>query len=312
MEDLNIRKIFVDICNGYSVGQWNNYDIYIKHLSILETVELNDFYEKNIEIAQKNGIKKRQERLDWLNEKGLWGKVEEQELDKQKDYIDNLTKTKERLFISSQIKIHQKLLDEESAKLNKLLNKKESLIGSTAEKIADQKVQFYYMYISFYKEKLLNNRFFTKEYIDSLDDEESFNLLGFYIKIIEKFGNKNIEKIAISNFFTNSFYICGDNIKDFFGKPIYLLTNYQSNLLSYGLYFKNIISSNPDLPDNIKDDPEKIKDFIRKNRNLDQALKYTKPGQRVGLVGASKQDIEDLGGKVDTSFLNKKGPINEK
>lgn len=309
MEDTALRNIYLEICNGYSKNNWKGSIVYIKHLSTLEAIELDCFYENKIEETKNKGIKTRQQKLEWLNEQKLWTKKDDQETSIQQEYVNNLIKTKEKLFIKNQIAQHQKMLDEEQIKLNNLINKRESLIGLTAETIADQRSQFNYVYSSFFRDIELKEKFFTINFIDNLDDEESLELLNFYIKTIEKFQVQNIEKIAISNYFTNSFYICGDNIKDFFGKPLYLLTNYQNHLVSLGQYFRNLLSSNSDLPEDVKGDPEKIKIFIQKAKNLQEALDKNKSETgRVGIVGATAQDFKELGIENNREFLNEKGP----
>ena len=145
-----------------------------------------------------------------------------------------------------------------------------------------------------------------------MDDEDSYELLNLYIKNLEKFNIRNINKIAICNFFTNNFYICGENLYSFFGKPIYLLTNYQLSLLSSGLYFKNVFSSNPEMPKDIRDDPDKIEEYIERSRGFkDMLSKIDSNAQRVGIV-ASPQDFKDMGLQSNNSFMDSKGPSVEK
>lgn len=307
-----IEQIYSEICLGYSKDIWKNSIVYIKHFSNLDLVEIDSFYNELLDGAKSKGIKSHSEKTEWLVSKKLWNKAKDMEIIEQQDFVDSLRKTNEKLIFPSQKKQNEKILEEESIKLNRLINDRENLMGLTAEKIANQKIQFYYVYLSFFKDQKLEDKFFTLENIHNLDDDESFELLNFYIEINENFNVKNIKKIAISNIFTNNFYICGENIQSFFAKPLYLLTNYQSNLLSYGSYFKHLLSTNPELPKNIKDDPEKLEEFIKQGQNFKDMIKKVDANvQSVG-IPATKSDFEAMGLVRDTKILDSKGPQSEK
>lgn len=311
-KESHFARIYSEICLGYSEDIWQNSAIYIKHLSNLDSIEIDSFYEIALEKTKLVGIQTYKEKLNWLINKRLWDTNKDIEINKQKNYVESLQGTIQKLVFKSQKEQIEKTLKEELDKLNILLQERENLIGTTAEKIANQKVQFHCVQVSFFKDRELKNKFFTLEEINSLDDEDSYKLLSFYIDNIEKFNIKNIKKVAISNFFTNLFYICGDNIQSFFGKPIYLLTNYQSNLLSLGSYFKNLLSSNNNLPKDIIDDPEKIEEYIQKSRNFNETLDKIDPNAKsVGIV-ANSQDFKDMGLKRDESFYKSAGPSMEK
>lgn len=311
-KESHFARIYSEICLGYSENIWQNRAVYIKHLSNLDSIQIDSFYEIALEKTKSLGIKTYKEKLDWIVEKKLWNSDKDIEINKQKDYVESLQKTIEKLVFKSQKVQIEGTLKEEIDKLNLLLQEKEVLIGTTAEKIANQKVQFYCIHVSFFKDKELKNNFFTLEEINNLDDEESYQLLSFYIENLEKFSISNIKKIGISSFFTNIFFICGENLQSFFGKPVYLLTNYQSNLLSLGSYFKNLLSSNPNLPKDIVDDPEKIEEYIQKSRNFNEVLDKVDPNAKsVGIV-ANSQDFKEMGLKRDESFYKSAGPSAEK
>jgi hypothetical protein len=73
------------------------------------------------------------------------------------------------------------------------------------------------------------------------------------------------------------------------------LTNYQVNLLSYGLYYKNILSQNK-VPDDISNNPDKIEEYIKKTKNFKEAVDRTAgAGSRIGIVGATSEDFKALG-----------------
>lgn len=306
----NLQYIFKEICLGYSNILWNNENVYIKHLSNFDIIDIESFYDQYLDAAKDRGIKDRKARLDWLESKNLWNKAKDIEIKKQEGFLENARKTRSKLFIKNQIHSHDKIIEEESKKLNILLAEREDLIGLTAEKIAEQKMQFYYMMISLFRDKKFENSYFSQKEMDDLDEDDSYRLLGFYSETMKRFGIKNIKKISISTFFTNNFYLCGENTQGFFGIPLYLLTNYQSLLLSYGIYFKNLLSNNPNLPPDILGDPDKMEEFVQRARSLQENIEKTDSSAKsVGLVGATSQDFKELNLKQDEDLLKNKRPF---
>lgn len=303
VDELNLRRVYAEICRGYSVESWKGDILYIKHLCHFDQVDIDLYREELFSTAKNKGIKTEKERLDWLEEKNLWNKSRESDLAMQKNYIDNLEKTKNKMFLKSQIDQIATTLTEARIKLRKDSNEKEDLIGLTCERLADQKIQFYYIYLSCFKDKALQNRLFTLEDLDQLDDDESIEIMKVYINSIQRFRMFNLKKISLASYFTNYFYICGENIASFFNKPIAELSSYQVTLLSYAIYYKNLLTTNR-VPDDIREDPDKLEEFINKNKNVAEALSRVKSqGGRVGMVGATKEDMESLGMRNSTEEM---------
>lgn len=299
----NLQKIYRDICKGYSSDYWENTPIYIKHFDNFDQSDIDDFYEKELEKSIKIGIPTKEEKLNWLVENELWNNENEKLLIEQKDYVENMERTKEKLMLKIQIDAHNKVLNEEKKKYIEMIQKKDKLFGLTAENRTTQKMQYFYIYLSLFEDKNLKNKLFTINQINDMYDDESYKLLEFYAKFIEKFNINNIKKISVSNFFINHFYLCGDDIFNFFSIPFFNLTIYQSNLLSYGLYFKNLMA-NEQIPKEIKDDPEKIEEYINKSKNMKDLISKTgSEGGRTGVVGATKEDFKLLNIKNDTKFI---------
>ena len=311
-KDIYFQRIYAEICLGYSEKLWKNSKVYIKHLSNLDGLELDSYYEQILDDIKKNGIRTYDEKIKWLTENKIWDVGKEITINQQKDYLDSLQKTYDKLIFKSQKTPLEKTIQEESRKLGQLLEEKENLIGTTAERIANNKIQFYYFYVSFFQDKKLDKKLFNLEEINNLDDDDSYELLRIYNENVEKFDSYNLKKIAISNYFTNNFYICGEHIQSFFGKPVYLLTNYQSSLLGLGMYFKNVFMNNQDLPEKVRNDPDKIEEFIKQSQGFKEMLSKIDPNaQSIGIV-ANKSDFEERGLIRDTSFINSKGPSVEK
>lgn len=288
-----LRKIFADICRGYSSAEWHG-TIYLKHLSHFEQVDLDLCHDKYYQIAIKKKLQTKEARLEWLDKKGLWTRKNEGALGTQKAYVENLEKTTKLLFLKSQIDSHKETLNKEKIKYAEMLNEKEVLLGLTADKYADQKMLNHYILVSFYKDKELKNRLFSQKEFDNLDEDEMDELFSIYIKISNEIGDKNIKKISVSSFFTAYFYI-SDDIHAFFGKPTCELSYSQLNLLYYAGYFKQIVQ-NMKIPENIREDPEKIEEFASASAKVkEMAQKVGKNNGPTGIVGATSADMAYLG-----------------
>ena len=288
----NLRKAFADICRGYSVASWNG-PVFVKHLSHFEQVDLDSCYDSYFDAAQKKKLPKKEEKMAWLDKKGLWTRKNEGELGTQKAYIENLEKTLKLLFLKSQIDAHKETLEKERAKYAQMVLEKDALLGLTCEKYAEQKMLNHYIYVSFHKDAELKNKLFNEETFSDLDEEEVEELFKIYINISSMFSEKNLKKLAVSSFFTAYFYTCED-IQAFFGKPICLFSYNQLNLLYYAQYYKQI-SQNLKIPDNIREDPEKIEEFANASSKAKQMAEKAAKNGSMGIVGATKADMDYLG-----------------
>ena len=84
---------------------------------------------------------------------------------------------------------------------------------------------------------------FNEEEFGELEQEEIHEILSIYSSNTEKFQAHSLKRIPLADFFTNIFYICEDNIFNFYGKPVINLTFYQIEVYSFGCYFKSIIQN---------------------------------------------------------------------
>jgi hypothetical protein len=307
----NLRRSFVDICNGYSKITWNEREIIVKHLSHFDQINIDEEASKYYEDAKKRGIFTIEERLQFLEKEGLWTKKNEAELSDQKFYIDNLKKTRQQLALKLQIQQMDKTILEANIKYRELYVKKSELIGIVCENYRDRKMDLYHIKLLFYKNIDFKDKFFSNNELDELEDEEIGEILNLYSSFLDQFSYTNLKKIAVTDFFTSSFYL-SDNLYDFFRKPLFFLTYYQSNLLSYGSYYKRLIQGNQ-IPPEILDQPDEIENFVRKSQNMkDMIEKGGKGDGRTGIVGITSQELKAMGAETPDVFKTseKHGGIN--
>lgn len=300
-----LRRIYVEICRGYSHFFSKKNEYFIKHLNAETRLLIDDFYLEEFNESVKRGIKPEKDKLAWLQEKKLWTEKDEVQLQKDKDYVKRLYDTKRKVFATVQIKSIQEQIDAGEKKILGLEKKRSILIGLCAEESALRKTQYAYLSHLFFKDKNLKEKSFSQEEIENMDDNEISFLLTLYNSISESFNHINIKKIALQPFFTNPFYLCHENLGQFFGRSMTDLSEYQLSLLTYGSYYKNI-TSNHQIPLDIQDDPEKIEDFVNRSNSLKKTVdRISTDGktQQIGLFGVSDQDFKDLNIKNNTDNM---------
>jgi len=299
-----LRRIYTEVCRGYTQSVFNGQSVYIKHLSVFDQTDIDDYYKIVLDEIITRKIPTEEQRKAFLESKKLWTKKDDFDIQQEKNYLDNLRRTRAKAALKLQANQLDKQIEEANIKINKLIFKRDNLIGLTAEKVADQKTQYEYIRLSFYKDKDFKYPLFDKNDIYNLNEDECEQLLTKYIESVERFSHKNLKKISIQDFFTNYFYLCGDDIYNFFQKPIVNLTNYQVNLLHYGKYFKSILT-NHEIPRDLLDDPDKIEDFVGRATNAKNVIEKASvsKGGRVGIVGATAEDFAALGVQDGTNEI---------
>lgn len=293
-----LRKLFAEICNGYSPLIWRGRTVYVKHLSHFDQVEIDTEYQRFYDLAKARKIPTTAEKLVWLSQQGIWTKKDDSELRGQSDYLEGLRKTKQQLIAASQIKEMENTINATSAKIYELTARKNNLIDLTCEQYAEQKMQSYYIYLSFCVDKTLEIPLFTKAEFMELEDEELDELNNLYYVFVMSFSAVQLKRLAVAPFFMSYFYI--GEIDGFFACPTCELTYYQLNLLSYAIHFKRLFEAN-DIPEAIRGDPDKIEASIDKNRAIKAAMsKVSNKGGRSAVVGVSRADLEAAGIKTET------------
>lgn len=297
-----LRRVFLDICRGFSASENNGSSVWIKHLTDFEQSEAEQYYEIHFSAAQLRGILTRDEKYEWLCQNQLWNKSKDNEIKSQKEYLDALRVGLTKAMLKIQVDAQKKTIAEEQRKYDEMVAKREELFGLTAESYAQNKIHFYYVHLSFYSDEKLEKRLYSIEDMDQMSTEESYDLLGFYIRFIENFSQDNIRRISITPYFMNALSLCGDHLGQFFGKPIVELTTFQNNLLSSGFYFKTIMQRE-NVPDHLRDDPDKIEEFINQSTAIKERIaKMGKEGS-VGLIGGREEDFKAAGVVDDRSFM---------
>ena len=151
------------------------------------------------------------------------------------------------------------------------------------------------MFNSFYKTQDLDEPLYTQEQFEDTSTKEVTALVRIYNSFHHKFSEKNIQHLAIQDFY-KIYYSFSESTMDFFGIPVVKLNNFQLNLLIYTRIFKNIFEMNDDIPDKIKKDPEALLDYANSSEAREEVKsKMNDSSSASTIVGATKEDLEELG-----------------
>lgn len=303
-EKINYRRLFCDICQGFSLINCKLGNFYFKHVSINDQVHIDELRESFIEEAQSRGLPTVKEALSSLKDEGYWTDKEELAISQEEMFLQKLVDQKKNTYLKSQIDIFNKQINESLTKINELKNKRNSFLGNTCENYADQRITEEFLKFSLYKNKTFDNLCYTDEDFDNLSSEDLSELVSCYNKLLVNFSDSRIQKLVLEDFF--SYYISySEDPLHFYGKPVVNLTHNQLRMILFARYFKNILSNNDKIPEDIKKDPDKLIDYVNANEKAKQRIQ-DKDNQATSIVGATKEDYKyinmDKGDKKSLSL----------
>ena len=299
MEDAGLKVVFSEVLKGFTLVESKNYGkIQVKHFTNFDSAELDIknklFYDKAI----SQGLPSRNDRIEYLLKENIWTEEKNKEILQVKSMLSGLRNSKSKVFLQAHIDNINTQIGENQKKLADLEFEKEELIGFCAENYASRRINEHYMYNAVLKDK--GEKLFGAEEFEELEENSLVELIGLYNRSTKKFDSNNLKKISLSPFFTNLFYLCENNAHVFFGKPLVNLTFYQIELFGYARYYKSLMdNSETQVPDDVKEDPEKMVEWFDSTKSARETLEKSKnagqDGSATSLVGASKQDLKRLG-----------------
>ena len=120
METTEYRKIFRDIIRGYSETYVRDKKYYIKHLTSIDQVAIDEIRSSYYEKAIDRGIPPMSEILEDLNKDGIWTKKDESEIKRLELFVEQAQKTKSELVLKSQIDKQNESIRETRKKIQEL------------------------------------------------------------------------------------------------------------------------------------------------------------------------------------------------
>ena len=298
-ESLTNSKLFLsfnEIIKGYSKRKFRNSPIFIKHLGITEKAFFDFRFKEFYEYALSSGILSEEEAVKRVVEDGFWSEKEEEEIDVLKNYIDRLILTKKNFVRKLEIETISKQIDEERQKLAKKISQRKDVLGKTAEDYASNRSNDYIIYESLYKDENLKERAFKEEEFEEMTYEDLIEYILFFNEYMDDFKEYNLQKISLLDFF-HPYYLVLDQPMQFWGKPMVQLTDFQVRLTIYGKIFKNIFETTENIPDEIRQNPDKLFEYTDRSKakkNFEGKQKNKDKASGEAVFGATKEEMQEM------------------
>lgn len=299
--DIKLLKIYqAEILNRSSkiICDASKRTYYVKHLDIFLSSVADEAFHEAFIYCKLKGLPNKKEKLDELDKSGEWTKKNDQDLNEQKEFLSRLRATKSKLYLKADIERTKHQIYQAELKISETVEKRDNLIGLHAESYANRKANLVLLKNSLFKDPSCVDMAFGDEEFEDLENSELSVLFDLLNRCLSRFENNNIRRISLLPSFLNGFFLCDNDPFVFYGIPISKLTFYQSEVFSSAKYFKQMMEeTNNGLPENLMSDPDKLTEWFERNKNAKRVLEKNegKDNMSMSLVGATPEDLEDLG-----------------
>ena len=293
MDQNDLADLIVEIFDGVTVLSSSFGPIYIKHFHQLDTRKMLSQRNIYLDEAKKRGLISEKDALDALIKDEMWDWESENEIQKKITFIENLKKSTSKINIPSKRESHQKLINNEQNKLAELSFERQNLLGLTAEKYVDKKVnKEFFESLVFCDSDLKNNVF---ESIDYSERKKLSELSEMESVFFTRMSEKNISKAVLSPFYS-AYLPYSEDPMGLFGTPLKNLTAFQLKMLTYARTFLNIFkNSQKEIPESIAKDPELlISHYEAQKNNAQPKGKGSEGDGGTTYFGANKDDIRQM------------------
>ena len=281
--------------DGYTEAEFSGSPLYIKHVSIADQRYLHKYYEKYRQIALGKGLDSKEERLAYVVKEGVWDEKDDTKIHSLKFETENLKKTAASLFLPSQREAMQEDIALKLKEVEELRLKKQEVVGRTAEDYATSRSGDEILRFLLFKDKELTKHFYSDDEFGELEVWEVAQLSLLQGDIQNRLSDDRIQEAVLRPFFSMYLSLCED-VAGFYQKPVTHLTIYQLRVVLFGRMFFNIFQFTDDIPEDFKQDPQKLIDFSESQRNNDTQNKGGLRDDADGSVvfGATKEDLKSL------------------
>jgi hypothetical protein len=294
VKDDELADIIVEIFDGVTVLDSSFGPIYVKHFHQLDTRKVLSRRKIYLSEAINRGLMSEEDSFNKLIEDEMWDLESEEEINKKKKFIENLKNSLPSIKLPSQRENHKKLIKAEELSLSKLSFERENLIGLTAEKYVDKKVnKEFFESLVFVDKEMTKSPFDDFDYSDSPRMAEVSNIEALFFK---RMSDTNISTAVLSPFFS-PYLAYSEDVMGMFGTPIKDLTAFQLKMITYARSFLNIFkNSQKEIPKHIAKDPELLIDFYDAQKNQTTSKKGQASEREGGTTyfGATSEDINQV------------------
>ena len=294
-EELYI-SIIGEVFDGYTEIIFRDNPVYIKHFNIRDQRYIQKYYEKYKNIAIEKGLETEEQRVFATKLDEIWLEEDDLKIANLEREIESLTKTLKHILLPSQKEIFSKDIADKKSLLNSLNLKRKEILGKTAEDYASVRCNEEMLRYFLFKDRDLTKNLFTEDEFSNLDDFELLYFIREQNEVSQRLSELNIQKAVLRPFFSMYLSQC-ENIRDFYDKAIVLLSVYQLKTALYAKMFNNIFQHIEDIPDEIKDNPEKLLAYADGQRNKNNnSTGMRDDADASTLFGATKEDMRALAG----------------
>lgn len=300
----NTKKSLSSILRGYSDASWLGSHVFIKHFSYVESADTDRVYEESFDRCIKLGILTEESKLKFLSGKNLWTDADEKKLLEIRGRFKDVHKRKSKAILPSQVKLLSDELDAICQELDNHSIQRSNLIGTTAEIIASQKSDDYFLIKSFFKDKKFEIPLFSDEEFYQMDYSILSEIKEVYTKAVMDLKGLSLKKIVLSGSFLELSFLT-ENMFEILNKPIAEYTFFQMDLITYAKIYKRILNHDPGPPDYAREDPEKLEawyDSITRKEKVVSKIADKEVGGST-IVGATSSDIKEIFGS-DSGVVN--------
>ena len=285
-----------EVFDGYSTDFFEGQEVFVKHLNIRDQRYIHNYYEKYKNIALVKGIDSESDMLERLKKDGMWDEKDDSKISSLELEINNLKKTKDVVFLPSQKENFNKTIEAKLGELHELELKRAEVVGVTAESYATSRCGDEMLRFSLFKDKNFNNYLFSEEDFSELEIHQVKRLGEIANGSAKRLGEDNIKWAVLRPFFSMYLSNC-ENINDFYGKAVITLSVYQLKVAMYGKVFHSIFQYTDDIPDSIRQDPDKLMAFSEAQRNKDSGRSNSgvkEDADASAIFGATKEDMNQI------------------
>lgn len=302
-----LRHAFADIIAGQSSGKVGGRSCWVKHLSHSDQIGFDARREAFYEEARREGTVTEDEKIAQLRKDGEWSDEKELALTRARQYVIELEEAKiKNAKMPSMVEGYVKQIETAKKDYETKLIEKRILIGLTCEVYADREINDHYILSNLFEDKEMHNGFFGPGQFEYLTDEEVQTIVADYNIVLEGCSDANLKRLAMQPFFQRYFGLTGDNLRDFFGKPICNLTFFQVELLRYAAHFRHIYSTHDvaQWPKEVQEDPDRLTDHANAvSKGKEEMQKQGAYDQDAINVGMKKEDAAALGVKQNPNLI---------
>jgi hypothetical protein len=280
-----------EVFDGYTEVDFKGDPLFVKHFSIRDQSIIYKSYNRHKSSAIKRGVETEEQILKRLKDDDIWTDDDDLKIAQLSSEVENLKSTQKSLFIPSQKTQLQKEIDQKRIDLFNLQIKRKEVVGRTAEDYASSLSSQESIRYFLFKDKDFKDHAFSHNDFEELDDRDLMSLTSIQSEMSSRANDVNLQMAALRPFFSMYLSQC-ENLGLFYGKPVINLSVFQLKLALYGRMFHNIFQNVDNIPDNIREDPEKLMSFAESQTNKSSSKKFIKDDSDASVVfGANKEDM---------------------